>query len=201
MIDSSSSHLLANIIGSSCAIVQNMVALPTMLGEKQIQRVFSFCESTEQRRLAQSEDLRKLPDGENGAYWTIEKEQSKLRFIKSTQKILLAASRGHNLKQGECYEAVQMQNEEMTLNQNSRLGEGDPRNLQEESLSERRNLENKPDTTSLAKEAQFALSVPSLRHSSQDWKAKARSLFTGAENPVFLFNDSSQKVLKKAFKG
>ena len=25
---------------------------------------------------------------------------------------------------------------------------------------------------------QFALSVPSLRHSSQDWKAKARSLFT-----------------------
>lgn len=41
-----------------------------MLGEKQIQRVFSFCESTEQRRLAQSEDLRKLPDGENGAYWT-----------------------------------------------------------------------------------------------------------------------------------
>ncbi|KAI4584902.1 hypothetical protein MJG53_006436 [Ovis ammon polii x Ovis aries] len=154
MIDSSSSHLLANIIGSSCAIVQNMVALPTMLGEKQIQRVFSFCESTEQRRLAQSEDLRKLPDGENGAYWTIEKEQSPgslpsrrmgvpssklgVQGDRNVRKILLAASRGHNLKQGECYEAVQMQNEEMTLNQNSRLGEGDPRNLQEESLSERR---------------------------------------------------------------
>ncbi|KAI4570454.1 hypothetical protein MJT46_005971 [Ovis ammon polii x Ovis aries] len=163
MIDSSSSHLLANIIGSSCAIVQNMVALPTMLGEKQIQRVFSFCESTEQRRLAQSKGLRKLPDGENGAYWT-DREGTELAGDVCTamplasiirdasarplltmaaeqnmaRKILLAASRGHNLKQGECYEAVQMQNEEMTLNQNSRLGEGDPRNLQEESLSERR---------------------------------------------------------------
>lgn len=28
------------------------------------------CESTEQRRLAQSKGLRKLPDGENGACWT-----------------------------------------------------------------------------------------------------------------------------------
>lgn len=59
-----------------------------MLGEKQIQRVFSFCESTEQRRLAQSEDLRKLPDGENGAYWTIEKEQVSFRMGRVDKKLL-----------------------------------------------------------------------------------------------------------------
>lgn len=59
-----------------------------------------------------------------------------MKSVLCSRKILLAACRGHNLQQAECYEAVQMQNEEMTLNQNSRLGEGDPRNLQEESLSE-----------------------------------------------------------------
>lgn len=35
-----------------------------------------------------------------------------MKSVLCSRKILLAASRGHNLKQGECYEAVQMQNEE-----------------------------------------------------------------------------------------
>lgn len=53
------------------------------------------------------------------------------KSVLCSRKILLAATCkwGHNLQQGECYEAVQVQNEETTLNQNSRLGEGDPRNL------------------------------------------------------------------------
>ncbi|MXQ85273.1 hypothetical protein E5288_WYG014404 [Bos mutus] len=45
------------------------------------------CESTEQRRLAQSKGLRKLPDGENGACWTYREgtEQTEIHKVHPCQ--------------------------------------------------------------------------------------------------------------------